>query len=366
MRALPDTREMYDALLRRDAGYNGLFVVGVKTTGIFCRPTCTAKKPRFENVEYFSEASEALLAGYRPCRRCRPLDNGHQPPAWVSGLLGRVDRAPTARIRDTDLRSMSIDPIRARRYFKEHYGMTFHAYHRARRMGLALSEVRRGRDLTQIGYRHGYDSPSGFRYAFARVFGDSPGRSRAASCLLARWLETPLGGMLAVADDKGLCLLEFVDRRALETQITTLRRRLGRAIVPGQSPHLDTIARELAGYFDGTLDRFEVRLTLAGTPFQVAVWKRLLEIPAGETTTYSAIADDLGRPGASRAVGRANGDNRLAIVIPCHRVVRADGTLCGYGGGLWRKRWLLEHERSGQWSGKAGRGDASLAGSSLP
>lgn len=345
---LPDPDQMYQALLRRDAAYDGLFIAAVKTTGIFCRPTCTARKPLAGNVEYFATAAEALLAGYRPCRRCRPLDNGHQAPEWVAGLLRRVDRAPTARIRDDDLRAMSIDPARARRYFKTHYGMTFHAYHRARRMGLALSEVRLGRDLNQVGYRHGYDSTSGFRYAFARVFGGPPGRSRGAACLLARWLETPLGGMLAVAAEDGLCLLEFVDRRALETQITTLRRRLGAAIVPGESPHLDAIADEIARYFDGTLKRFTVPLKLPGTPFQVGVWERLMAIPYGKTSTYSAIAGEVGRPEARRAVGRANGDNRLAIVVPCHRVVRADGSLCGYGGGLWRKRWLLEHEGGGK------------------
>lgn len=118
MKTLPPGAEMYQALLRRDRGYDGIFVVGVKTTGIFCRPTCFARKPRRENVEYFASASEALLAGYRPCRRCRPLDNGEQPPQWVESLRRRVDRSPTARVSDADLRAMSIDPHRARRYFQ--------------------------------------------------------------------------------------------------------------------------------------------------------------------------------------------------------------------------------------------------------
>ncbi len=336
---------MYEALVRRDPSYDGIFFVGVRTTGIFCRPTCTAKKPRPENVEYFPATREAVLAGYRPCKRCRPLDNGRVAPDWVRTLLDRVERSPTARVTDTDLRSMSIDPARARRYFKQHYGMTFHAYHRARRMGLALSEVRRGRDMNQVAYRHGYDSTSGFRDAFERVFGGPPGRNRTRALLLARWLDSPLGPVLGLANDEGLCLLEFVDRRAIETQITVLRRRLDCSIVPGDSPHLNTIADELARYFDGTLTTFTVPLVIPGTPFQQRVWDRLRRIPYGETTSYSQVAADLGCPGASRAVGRANGDNRLAIIIPCHRVVRADGTLCGYGGGLWRKKWLLDHEQ---------------------
>ncbi len=190
---------MHQALLRRDRGYAGIFVVGVKTTGIFCRPTCFARKPRRENVEYFASASEALLAGYRPCRRCRPLDNGEQPPQWVESLRRRVDRAPTTRVSDADLRAMSIDPHRARRYFKRHYGMTFHAYHRARRMGMALREVRAGRDLTEVGFRHGYGSPSGFRrHRSARYAGASTARSCRAATRTStrspiRWAATSRG-----------------------------------------------------------------------------------------------------------------------------------------------------------------------------
>lgn len=212
-------------------------------------------------------------------------------------------------------------------------------------MGMALREVRAGRDLTEVGFRHGYGSPSGFRYAFTRVFGGPPGRHRQAGCLYVRWLDTPLGAMVAVAGDDGLSMLEYVDRRGLQTQISTLRRRLDGAIVPGRNAHLDAIADQVDRYFAGTLTRFTVPLVMPGTPFQDAVWRRLLQIPYGHTSTYSQLANELDRPGASRAVGRANGDNRLAIVVPCHRVVRADGNLCGYGGGLWRKKWLLDHER---------------------
>ncbi len=345
MQTLPDQREMYSALVKRDPAYDGVFFAAVKSTGIFCRPTCPARKPREGGVEYFGTAQQALLAGYRPCRRCRPMGNG-APPAWVSSLLERVDRRPSARVTDTDLRALSIDPARARRYFKSHYGMTFHAYHRARRMGMALADVRRGRHLTGTGYRHGFESESGFRDAFARVFGAPPGRGRGTRCLLARWLETPLGAMVAVGDDEGLGLLEFVERRALETEINALRRRFGCAIVPGENGPLERAAAELAAYFDGTLQRFTVPLRPSGTPFQSRVWERLLRIPYAQTASYSRIASDLGRPGAQRAVGRANGDNPIAIMVPCHRVVRSDGSLCGYGGGLWRKKWLLDHEKT--------------------
>jgi AraC family transcriptional regulator of adaptative response/methylated-DNA-[protein]-cysteine methyltransferase len=336
---------MYRALIKRDPAYDGVYFVGVKTTGVFCRPTCPAKKPHAKNIEFFENAKACLLAGYRPCKRCRPMDFHREPPKWVKGLIDLIERAPGRRIASADLRTMSIDPARAARYFKRNYGMTFQAFHRARRMGLALAAVRQGAPLDHVGQRHGFESISGFRDAFTRVFGTPPGRSSANSCLLARWLDTPLGPMVAAAADEGLCLLEFVDRRMLQTQLDTLRRRFGAAIVPGSNRHLDHIADELTRYFDGKLTRFDVPLVLRGTPFQLRTWKRLLDIPGGETLSYSQMAEDIGTPGAHRAVGRANGDNRIAIVIPCHRVVRADGTLCGYGGGVWRKQWLLDHER---------------------
>lgn len=343
--ALPPKEEMHRALLARDASYDGLFFVAVKTTGIFCRPTCPARKPRAENVEYFATARDALHAGYRPCKRCRPMDMHRTPPAWVKRIIETVERDPGGRLTDADLRAMHIDPARARRYFKDHYGMTFHAYHRARRLGRALTAVREGKDLDAAGLDNGFDSTSGFRDAFARVFGKPPGRGGELTCLLARWLDTPLGAMLAVAGDDGLCLLEFVDRRTLERQIDVLRRRMNAAIVPGDNAHLDTIEDELSRYFNGTLQRFRVPIVAPGTPFQERIWRRLRKIPYGGTLSYARLAEDIDRPGAQRAVGKANGDNRLAIIIPCHRVVRSDGSLCGYGGGVWRKKWLLAHER---------------------
>jgi AraC family transcriptional regulator, regulatory protein of adaptative response / methylated-DNA-[protein]-cysteine methyltransferase len=161
------------------------------------------------------------------------------------------------------------------------------------------------------------------------------------------WLESPLGPLVAAASPRGICLLEFSDRRRLEGQVETMRRRFGCAVVPGQHPHLHRLSGELARYFAGELQQFTLPLDYPGTPFQESVWKALLEIPYGETQSYEAIARKVGVGGASRAVGRANGMNRIAIVIPCHRVVNKDGKLGGYGGGLWRKQFLLDLERRG-------------------
>jgi AraC family transcriptional regulator of adaptative response/methylated-DNA-[protein]-cysteine methyltransferase len=212
-------------------------------------------------------------------------------------------------------------------------------------MGMALADMNEGGDVLEIAQETGYESPSGFRDAFARVFGTPPGRAREMECLRATQIETPLGSMLGVANDEGVVLLEFVDRRAMSAQVATLSRHFPAPVVPGNHPHLDHLADELARYFEGAIKDFTVPLIHPGSPFQEAVWDRLRTIPYGETTSYGSIAAAIGRPGGSQAVGRANGENRLAIVVPCHRVVRSDGHLCGYAGGLRRKQWLLDHER---------------------
>ncbi len=345
MELLPPPNTMYRALCERDASFEGIFIAGIRTTGIFCRPTCSARKPQPQNVEFFATASDALLGGYRPCLRCHPMDPAQRAPALIERLRAEVERAPGGRITEKELRDLAIDPSTARRQFLRHYGMTFQAYHRARRMGLALREVRNGARVEEAQGESGFESASGFREAFVRIFGEPPSDAKARGCLFAERIETPLGVMLAVADDAGLRLLEFADRRATERELRLLRTRLGRSIVPGEHRFLAQIRAELAAYFAGEMLEFRTPLAPVGTEFQLRTWELLRSIPVAETRSYSWMADGLKIPGARRAVGRANGTNMLAIIIPCHRVIRADGTLCGYGGGLWRKKWLLEHER---------------------
>jgi AraC family transcriptional regulator of adaptative response/methylated-DNA-[protein]-cysteine methyltransferase len=336
---------MERAVCASDASYDGIFFVAVRTTGIFCRPSCPARKPLPRNCQYHSTAREALFAGFRPCKRCRPLETDGRAPEWVARLLAAVDREPARRWRDADLRKQDIDPARARRYFNTHYGMTFQAYCRGRRMGKALQQIRGGAPLDDVALGNGYDSHSGFRDAFQRTFGQPPGRSRQTDCLMVSWVESPLGPLLMAAAPEGICLLEFTDRRALEAQFATLRRRFARAILPGKHQHIDQLKVELAEYFSGARTAFDVPIIYPGSPFQQAVWEQLLRIPYGETRSYEDIAVAVNRPSAQRAVGMANGQNRIAIVIPCHRVVNKGGRLGGYGGGLWRKQFLLDLER---------------------
>jgi AraC family transcriptional regulator, regulatory protein of adaptative response / methylated-DNA-[protein]-cysteine methyltransferase len=342
---LPSPEAMYRAVVEHDAAFEGIFYVGVTTTGVFCRPTCRVRTPKRENVEFFASARDALHAGYRPCRRCRPLERGSDAPPLVARLLAAVEAEPSGRLRDADLTRRGIDPSTARRAFRRYCGMTFQAYHRARRMGLALAGVRQGKSMLDLQLDHGFESGSGFRSAFSRLLGTAPSRAHGVDCLYARWIETPLGPMLALADNRGLALLEFVDRRGLERELETLQRKLKRTILPGPHRYLDRINADLDAYFEGRSLEFDTPIAMGGSPFQRAVWQALLQIPPGATRSYAEIATAVGRPAAVRAVGRANGDNPLCLIVPCHRVIGADGTLTGYGGGLWRKRWLLAHER---------------------
>lgn len=346
MQPLPPDADLYRALVDRDTSFDGVFFAGIRTTGIFCRPGCGARKPNRENVEFFPTVGAALHAGYRPCRRCRPLEPAGAP-SWLREVLDLIESAGDRRLTAHDLRARGLEPATVSRYFKSRHGLTFHGYQRARRVGAALSEVRWGRAgaVQRAASRAGFTSESGFRQAFTRLFGAPPSEGSAAVALRARWIETPLGPLLAVAADAGLCLLEFVDRRALPAQVETLRRRFGGSVIPGPAPHLDSIEEELARYFEGRLAEFRTPLAVRGTPFQERVWAQLRAIPLGATRSYAAIARAIGRPTATRAVARANGDNRLAIVIPCHRVIGSDGSATGYGGGVWRKLRLLELER---------------------
>src|SRR5919202_4715169 len=183
MMTLPSTTEMYRALVERDRSFEGLFFACVRTTGIFCRPTCRARKPKPENVEFAASIQEALHRGYRPCRVCDPLRGGATDPNWLAPLLAEVTAHADVRLRDHDLRVRGLDPVQVRRTFKRSFGMTFQAYQRACRLGSAMRALHEGSPTMDAGLDAGFESDSGFREAFARVFGDTPGRARHAALL---------------------------------------------------------------------------------------------------------------------------------------------------------------------------------------
>jgi AraC family transcriptional regulator, regulatory protein of adaptative response / methylated-DNA-[protein]-cysteine methyltransferase len=341
---LPSNKEMLKAFLQKDRSYDGIFFACVNTTNIFCRPSCSAKKPKIENVKFLGSAKEALFAGYRPCKRCKPMDIGNDTPEWVEKLLDIIDRNPEAKLRDYQIKQMGIEPSKARRYFQKNYGMTFQAYSRGRRLGKAFSKIRNGSNIDDAVFENGYESHSGFREAFAKTLGFTPGKAETRDCIVSSLYESPMGHLLLAANDKGLCLVEFSDRRMLEYQLKVLNKYFKSPLVPGKNKFIDQIEIELDKYFKGELKHFKTPIIYPGTDFQRKVWEGLMKIPYGETRSYVELARMVGTPKGSRPVGTANGMNRLAIVIPCHRVIKNDRTLGGYGGGLWRKRRLLELE----------------------
>jgi AraC family transcriptional regulator of adaptative response/methylated-DNA-[protein]-cysteine methyltransferase len=341
---LPDGDTMYDALLRKDSTFEGIFLFGVRTTGVFCRPTCTARKPKKENVVFFSTPQDALQQGYRPCRICRPLYEQGGIPDWLLPLFDEVCTAPGTSLKDADIRQRGLDPNRVRRWFQRHHGMTFQGYLRALRIGQAFGRINHGEKVIDAAFASGYESLSGFTESFRKITRFSPKQSHRGNLITVARMLTPLGPMLAGSTEQGICLLEFWDRRMLETQLKRLNTLLQARCVPGTNSRLKALSIQVKEYFAGTRTTFDLELVLHGTPFQKAVWAALQSIPYGETRSYQEQAELLGNPLAVRAVAKANGDNRISIIIPCHRVIGKNGQLVGYGGGLWRKSYLLDHE----------------------
>lgn len=341
---MPDRQEMYQALLNKDLSYEGVFIAAIITTGIFCRSSCHARKPKEENVEFYANCSEAISYGFRACKICKPLEPLGETPCWISDLLIEVAKAPSKRISDDELKKRCIEPARLRRWFNKHHGMTFQSYLRALRLNQAIGKIRHKTPVTETAMESGYESLSGFGDAFKQLIGISPRQSKSQTIISITRIITPLGPMIAGATDKGLCLLEFFDRKMLETQLKRLTKLLNARFIPGQHSIFESLEKQLNQYFKGELKIFDLRLDIPGTKFQKNVWQVLMEIPFAHTRSYQQQAECINNPKAVRAVAKANGDNRISIIIPCHRVIGKNGSLTGYGGGLWRKQRLLELE----------------------
>ena len=343
--AIPPCDEMLTAFTDRDSSYDGAFVAAVRTTGIFCRSSCPARRPHPEHVEFLESADKALAAGYRPCLRCRPLETNGTAPAWLDPLLAALERDPRRRWTDADLAANGFRPEAVRRWFRRRFGRTFHDYARTRRLAAAVGTLQRGAPVTDAAFDHGYESLSGFADAVRTLIGTSPRAAGAARLLAVTPVETPLGVMLLGAAEGKLCLAEFSDPARLEAQLRRVRRRLAATLVPGREAPIADAEAQLKEYFAGRRRHFDLPLLPAGTIMQRQVWETLLRIPYGETWSYGQVAAVIGRPQAARPVGQAVGANPISIIVPCHRVIGSNGTLTGYGGGMWRKQRLLALER---------------------
>ena len=339
----------YQALLERSDDHVGVFFAAVTSTGVFCIATCRARKPKRQNVRFFSDAQSALHAGFRPCKVCRPTEHAYSPPALVLHALQWLRTHPQEKLSDAMLREQGLSPEALRRWFLRHHGLTFQAHQRQLRINTAVEQLKAGGSATRAAMDAGYDSLSGFGYTFKRIMGQAPSQHPPnLGIILLHRFTTPLGPMFVCATAAGVCLVEFVSRRMLETELRDLQRLLTARVVPGENAHTRQAVRELDEYFRGERRVFDVPLDTPGSPFQQRVWQALRAIPFGHTGSYGEQARVLGRPEAVRAVAAANGQNRVAIIVPCHRVIGRDGSLVGYGGGLARKQWLLEHEARGR------------------
>ncbi|MCF0072746.1 methylated-DNA--[protein]-cysteine S-methyltransferase [Dyadobacter sp. CY261] len=337
---------MYQAIIEKDTQFEGVFFTAVKTTGIFCRPTCTARKPKMENVEFVFSVKDAFQKGYRPCKVCRPLEFLNQAPDMIRSLLEELANDSALKIRDADLIARGLEPNSIRRWFLKNHQMTFHAYQRMHRINSAFKNIQEGQSITTAAFDSGFDSLSGFGDSFKSIFGFSPAKGKSQQVIDLKRIETPLGTMFACAVKAGVCLLEFTDRKMLETEFKILSKALNATIIQGKNDHFETLERELSEYFTGKRKQFTVPMVTPGSRFQNMVWEALRAVPYGETVSYQQQAATIERPDAIRAVANANGMNKISILVPCHRVIGTDGSLTGYGGGIWRKQWLLALEKA--------------------
>ena len=343
---LPDDDTLYAALCARDKRYEDQAFVGVASTGIFCRLSCPAPTAHRKNCTFYSTIAACFEAGYRPCKRCDPTGAIAAEAPQLQHLLEALEKDPARRWREADVEKMGYDLSTTRRLFKRHFGMTFLEMARLSRLRQGFTELSRGGRVIDAQVEAGFESASAFREYFTQVTGLRPSDLNGQGGIALQCCDTPVGPMIIAADQTHLHLLEFVDRRALPREMQKLHRACRGNMGFGSTPITQKTEQQLTEFFAGERPEFDLPLALHGTEFTKRVWRALCDIPAGQTRSYAQLAQMIDNPTATRAVARANGTNQIAIVIPCHRVIGADGSVTGYGGGLWRKQKLLEVERA--------------------
>lgn len=337
-----DREWAFAAFDSRNRLLDGEFVGAVKTTGIYCKPSCPARRPLRENVEFFWTAAEAIAAGYRSCMRCKPDDVGRDREA-VTAALKLIEEAEDDLSLEELAAAVDYTPHHFHRLFKRDTGVTPAAYMRSLRAKRAATALDGNGSVTEAIYKAGYSGPSRFYEAAKGHLGMTPSAwKNGGEGVVIRWacVDTVLGKMLLAATDKGICRLSF------DEDETALTRRFPKAEIVAGGETLEKLVSGAIAAIERPAQMPDLPLDIAGTAFQQAVWKELRQIPPGETRTYADIATAVGKPNAVRATGSANGANNVAVLIPCHRVIRTDGTLGGYAYGIDRKEKLLAAERT--------------------
>jgi len=345
-----DPEHCWDAVVARDARADGRFFFAVKTTGIVCRPSCSARRPRRENVEFHASLAAAQAAGFRPCKRCRPDRAGQT--ARHADAIAHACRAlatdgeapPLAEL----ARAAGLSAFHFHRLFKQATGVTPKAYAaaaRARRLQQVLGEAD---SVTAALYASGFNSNARFYAAVPRTLGMQPTRYRAGGrgeTIRFALGVTSLGAILVAATARGLCMITLGDDAS--SLLGEFQDTFPHATLVGGDAAFESWVARVVGMIEAPAQNLDLPLDLRGTAFQARVWQALSRIPPGTTASYAEIAKLIGAPRATRAVARACASNRLAVAIPCHRVVRQDGSLSGYRWGIERKRALLEREARG-------------------
>jgi AraC family transcriptional regulator of adaptative response/methylated-DNA-[protein]-cysteine methyltransferase len=331
----------FNAFDRRDRSLDGQFVGAVKTTGIYCKPSCPARRPLRENVEFFWEPAEAIAAGYRSCMRCKPDEVGRDREA-IAAALKLIEESEEGLSLEELAAAVDYAPHHFHRLFKRDTGVTPAAYARSLRAKRATVALDGNGSVTEAIYEAGYSGPSRFYANTKGLLGMTPSAWKnggAGVTILWAVVDTRLGKMLLAATDKGICRLSF------DEDVAELARRFPRAEIVAGGAALEELVTGAIAAIEHPAQMPDLPLDVAGTAFQQAIWNELRRIPAGETRSYADIAAAVGKPDAVRAAGAANGANHVAVLIPCHRVIRSDGGLGGYAYGLDRKQTLLARER---------------------
>jgi len=338
-----DTDQAWNAFAARDRSFDGRFVVAVRTTKIYCKPSCPARHPKRENVTFHPNADSARAAGFRACLRCTPDEVGRDRVA-VARAIARLKATDEMLGLEALAAHVGYAPHHFHRLFKRATGVTPAAYARGLKAGRAADALGRDTCVTAAIYEAGYSAPSRFYEDGAKRLGMSPSAWRAGGAgVTIRWTiaDTSLGRMLIAATDKGLCRISF------DEDETALLARFPKAeIAPGDAALADLAARVVASVESPARDQ-DLPIDVQGTAFQEAIWQALRRIPPGETRSYAELAAAIGKAGAVRAAGTACGANPVAVVVPCHRVTRGDGSPGGYAYGSERKAALLRRERDG-------------------
>ena len=335
-----DAETAWAAFMRRDRSWDGRVIGAVKSTGIYCKPSCPARRPKRENVEFFATGEEAREAGYRPCLRCKPDEVGRDALAIARAVEIIEDAEEPPQLAELSA-AVGYAPHHFQRLFTRALGVSPAAYARAKRIKRAERHLEENERVTDAIYDAGYAGPSAFYSDAKERLGMTPSAWREGGRgETIRWttFDSPLGEMLIAATSKGICRLTFDDSEA------SLKRQFPNATIVRDNGGMRELVEGALTAIERPAAARELPIDVAGTAFQEAVWRELRKIPLGETRSYADIAAAIGQPKAVRAVGTANGDNHVAVLIPCHRVIRSDGSLGGYGGGLDRKRKLLAAE----------------------